>query len=83
MLTSLLSVPPHSLSTQPGVAGVTILPTLLVQGMMSQSVLQEFGPTPPIMDVTAFWPRVLPVSVKAWVLLFTVTAISAILKSRG
>jgi hypothetical protein len=59
-----LNVPPHMRSTH---VGSPVLPAFVVQGIMSQSALQEFGPRVPVEEDTAFCPWVLPERVNACV----------------
>ena len=66
--TSVFKVPPQMRSTQ---AGVSVLPTFVAHGIMSQSSLQGLGPSVPVPDDTGVCPCVLPERVNACVRLFT------------
>lgn len=69
VLISALRVPPHSRSTQVEEAGpMDTRPTLLTQGMTSQSALHAVLP---VMELRGVWPWVLPDSVKECVRLLT------------
>jgi hypothetical protein len=61
---SVLKVPPHIRSIH---AGSPVLPMFVAQGIMSQSALQELGPSVPVLEDTAVCPSVLPERVKACV----------------
>jgi hypothetical protein len=59
---SVLKVPPHMRSTH---VGCPVRPVFMAHGIMSQSALQEFEPTVPVPEDTAFCPCVLPERVNA------------------
>ena len=65
---SVFKVPPHMRSMQ---VDSSVLPTFVAHGIMSQSSLQEVGPSVPVLEDTAFCPCVLPERVNACVRLFT------------
>lgn len=67
---SVLKVPPQMRSTH---VVSSVLPVFVAHGIISQSSLQELGPSVPVLEDTAVCPRVLPDRVKACVLLFTET----------
>lgn len=67
---SVFKVPPQMRSMQ---VGVSVLPTFVAHGIMSQSSLQVFGPSVPVFDDTGFCPCVLPEIVNACDRLFTAT----------
>jgi hypothetical protein len=61
---SVLKVPPQIRSIH---AGNPVLPTFVAHGIMSQSALQELGPSVPVPEDTAVCPSVLPERVNACV----------------
>jgi len=61
---SVLKVPPQMRSTH---VGGPFLPTFVAHGIMIQSVLQELGPSVPVLEDTTFCPCVLPERVNACV----------------
>jgi hypothetical protein len=65
---SVLKVPPQMRSTH---VVNSVLPVFVAHGIISQSSLQELGPSVPVLEEIAVCPRVLPDRVKECVLLFT------------